>query len=146
MRKMAVKRDKGLLSRPFKKWSANRVESFVFIIADAKINAPSIKKTALLPKRENVVFAGNTLSNGRRANMAIPVTGSGRAPVIHIVTAKKKTESAFCPCRVSPSGVLIRSRKILTANPRRKITIFIFFILFSFTRKKKDCQEILTMV
>jgi hypothetical protein len=137
VRKIAVKSDTGLLSIMLKKWRAERVDSFVFIIAAARINAPRMKKTASLPKSEKTVLTGRTFKRARSAKTESPVTGSGSAPVTHIVMAKKKIASVFCPCRVSPSGVCMKMRKMLIVRPIIKIAILIFLMVVYYTGKSE---------
>jgi hypothetical protein len=85
--------------------SDSLLERPVFIIAAARIKAPSMKKTAELPKSEYAVFSSITPRSGREAMTKMPVTESGIAAVAHKITAITNIAIVLCPCRDRPSGV-----------------------------------------
>ncbi len=72
--------------------------------AAARMNTPSMKNTAELPKAANASLAGIAFVRPSRAMASRPVMPTGSAFVTHRVVQSRNTEKALLPAAESPSG------------------------------------------
>jgi len=124
VKRTPTSRVEGLLSNRLMNSSASLFDSPEDIIAAAITNAPRMKKTALLPRREKASEEGRTPKIGKRAKTKKPVTGRGRNCVIHMVMLKQNTARQFCPGLDKPAMVGRATRIMETATPQKRKDLF----------------------